>query len=250
MVGNRSARIIRFHVFRVHGIALIVDIVQTNGKTKPNTIVDRTADVEIILSYVSFLSLTIEKLIAIIEIHISIFIKAHHLFIISINTGPYHISACLTMKSSIFNSSQLALRSPIQIVGRIQNLIEISTLVIVKCQIDVATSAACRRPDNTYLIKAYMRFTSIKINSRIIELCIVLCVSLRHYTRRKAYLILSEQTDTSRVRADGRNICTEGFHGATHTYITCSTIQTVLCQFSILVSFLSQGWGCHESQRS
>ena len=156
MVGNRSARIIRFHVFRVHGVALIVDIMQTNGKTKPNTIVDGTADVEIILSYVSFLSLTIEKLIAIIIIHISHFIKSHHLFIISINTGPYHISASLTMKSSIFNSCQLALRSPIQIVGCIQNLIEISTLVIVKCQIDVAFSAACRRPDYTYLIKAYM----------------------------------------------------------------------------------------------
>ena len=156
MVGNRSARIIRFHVFRVHGVALIVDIMQTNGKTKPNTIVDGTADVEIILSYVSFLSLTIEKLIAIIIIHISHFIISHHLFIISINTGPYHISACLTMKSSIFNSSQLALRSPIQIVGRIQNLIEISTLVIIESKIDVATSAACRRPDYTYLIKAYM----------------------------------------------------------------------------------------------
>ena len=84
-----------------------------------------------------------------------------------------------------------------------------------------------------------MRLVALEVDSCSIITSMVLSIGLSHDSSGDAHLILTEKTDTRRVGANRRNICTESLHGSTHTYISCGTIKTVFSQLGILVGFLS-----------
>ena len=84
---------------------------------------------------------------------------------------------------------------------------------------------------------------SVEAKWSFIEIEFRISSRLSHNASRETCHALSEQTQTGRVAGNGRNICAQGFHSSTHTYIACSTREGIFCKLSILISFLSQHWG-------
>ena len=140
--------------------------------------------------------------------------------------------------------SPFGLRCSVKIIGCRKNLREIRALVIVETEVELYIRIAiCSSPNETNLVETRNRFLAVETEACIIKVEFRICSRLSHNASRETCHALSEQTQTGRVAGNGRNICTQGFHSSTHTYIACSTREGIFCKLSILISFLSQHWG-------
>ena len=99
-----------------------------------------------------------------------------------------------------------------------------------KVQVGVLTSA--HGIDKTQLVEAGVRLAAVGIRGS---------ARLEHDTCRSIQCGVAEESQTGRVGADGGEVGTKGFHCTTHTHIACGTVEVVIYDFCILVSFLC----CH-----
>ena len=181
----------------IFAIVLIVDILNTNGQTQIETVLDVAADVEIELTDIACNS-TVEVvgLTFIAVYHVRTFIVKHIAIIQVVELRP-----CWGVEQAhtILDNCLSALRRTIQGTGSIQHMIEVTVLMEIEAEVQITGLACTTGEDNTNLVERHMRLAAILES---------LTVFLRNNTQRGRYLILTEETNTGRVAAHRGNLST------------------------------------------
>ena len=220
------------------------------GKTYPYAVVEAHANIEIIFAYVALLILAKKERTAIVGHLVSILVFAHQRIIVGVYRIPNLITCIFTMfliqlfSVSRFCRSPFGLRCSVEEIGCRKNLREICALMVVETEVELYIRIPiCCSPYETDLVETRNRFLSVEAERSLIEVEFCISSRLGHNASRETCHALSEQAQTGRVAGNGGNICAQGFHSSTHTYIACSSRKGILCKLSILISFLSQHWG-------
>ena len=237
-------------IFGINRIAAVMNIMNAQGEAQPYAVVETYANVEIIFAYVALLILAKEERTTIVGHLVSFLVFTHQRIIVGVYRIPNLIACIFTMfliqffSVSRLGRSPFGLRCSVEIIGSRKNLREIRALVIVETEVELYIRIAiCSSPNETNLIETRNRFLSVEAKWSFIEIEFRISSRLSHNASRETCHALSEQANTGRVAGNGRNICAQGFHSSTHTYIACSTREGIFCKLSILISFLSQHWG-------
>ena len=122
--------------------------------------------------------------------------------------------------------------------------------MVVEAEVEEGVTSRALRPYETDLVKTGIRLvtidrghlTEIIVDSRVLP-------RLSHEAAGEGDLRATEETDTGRVRRHRGDIGTKGFHGTTHTDITCCTVEFILDELRVLVSLLC-GYRCCTEQSS
>ena len=227
----------------------VVHIVHTHGDAKIHAVVDIATEVEVILADISFMSPVENIILCRIEVGVSVTGSKEQVSYINIiqlvATRGRMVNAEFTICSPEIieqivvqlHVSEFVLRCITESVAGREDEVEVAALMVVEREVEERRIAFSRCPDETHLVETEVGG---------IALAIVGSVLLTHHSRRDIDLAVSEESDTSRVGADGGDVGTERVASASHSHVACRTVEVFGCNFSILICFLC----CQGHERS
>ena len=226
----------------------VIDILQADGQTEINAVVDVAADVEIVFADVALVrTVKVVGRCRVVEPHIFVLIVVQVASVDVVKlvaryertVEVWHtLVVCLEKKTiGLLVVGQLVLRRVVQLVGCRKNEVEIPALVVVEREVQKRVSSRAGSIDEAHLVEAHVGFVAFREIGGVL---------LRDESERDVGRRFAEQSDTSRIRRNGRNVGSERFHRATHTHVASRSVQVVGGNLRIFIRFLRQHRHCCE----